>query len=133
MNITTETPAGIFENCLHIRYTNQTEDESNFKVNGVRNFFYAPNVGLVMMHFKAIADWEYTVKLTEYHVTPIENGDLCDRYFPLNIGNVWYYASYGADGNRFDKVDYENRFEVVAKRVNDTVTSIAHSGWICKK
>ncbi len=133
MNARVETPAGIFENCLHVRYTDQTEDEINFKRSGVRNMFYAPNVGLVQMHFKAIGDWEYTVKLKEYDVTPVENGDLCERYLPLTIGNVWYYDIYGADGKRFDKVDYENRFEVVAKRKDDAVTCIAHSGWICKK
>ena len=128
-----ETPAGTFDHCLHIRYTDKTEDAVNFKRNGVRDMFYAPHVGLVQMHFKAIGDWEYTAKLTEYDVKPIENGDLCDRYLPLSVGNVWYYDSYGADGTRFDKVDYENRFEVVTKRKNNTVTDIAHSGWICKK
>ncbi len=133
MNACAETPAGIFEDCLHIRYTDKTEDEINFKRSGVRDMFYAPNAGLVLMHFKAIGDWEYTIKLKEYDVTPVEDGDLCDRYLPLTIGNVWYYDTYGADGSRFDKVDYENRFEVVAKRKDNTVTSIAHSGWICKK
>ena len=133
MNARAETPAGTFENCLHVRYTDKTEDEINFKRSGVRDMFYAPDVGLVLMHFKAIGDWEYTVKLREYDVTPVEEGDLCERYLPLTIGNVWYYDIYGADGKRFDKVDYENRFEVVTKRKNDAVTFIAHSGWICKK
>lgn len=154
MHARTETPAGTFENCLHIRYTEKTEDPTNFKRNGVRDLFYAPNVGLVLMHFKAIGDFEYTVKLTEYAVTPVKNGDLCDRYFPLTVGNVWYYDLYGADGTRFDKEDYENRFEVVAKCRRDTlasswapipfpkietdgkhdaITCIAHSGWICRK
>ena len=132
MQTCVETPAGIFENCLHIRYTDQTEDKINFKINGIRNIFYAPNIGLVQMHFKAIDNWEYTLKLKEYHVHPI-NGDLCDRYLPLAIGNVWYYDSYGSDGTRFDKVDYENRLEVVAKSKNGSVTNIAHSGWICEK
>lgn len=128
-----ETPAGVFENCLHVRYTDKTEDEINFKRSGVRDMFYAPEVGLVQMHFKAIGDWEYTVKLKEYDVKSVEGGDLCDRYLPLTIGNVWYYDIYGADGKRFDKVDYENRFEIVAKRKDGAVTYIAHSGWICKK
>ncbi len=133
MNARAETPAGIFENCLHVRYTDQTEDEINFKRNGVCDLFYAPNVGLVLLHFKAIGDFEFTEKLTKYAVTPVTNGDLCDRYLPLTVGNVWYYDVYGPDGVRFDKVDYENRFEVVTKRIDDTVTSIAHSGWICIK
>ena len=86
----------------------------------------------------------------KYEVTPAENGDLCDYYFPLTVGNVWYYDPHRPDGTRFNKMDYENRFEVVTKRKNDAVlnrwlpmqhvvdknendivTSIAHSGWIC--
>lgn len=132
MQASVKTPAGIFENCLHIRYTDKTEDEVNFKINGVRNIFYAPNIGLVQMHFKAIDNWEYTLRLREYRVHPI-NGDLCDRYLPLVIGNIWHYDSYGSDGTRFDKADYENRLEVVAKSKNGTVTNIAHSAWICEK
>ena len=149
-----QTPSGIFENCLHIRYTEKTGDKIDLKHNGIRDLFYAPNVGLAQMKFKAISGFAYTVKLSEYHVTPIENGDLCDRFLPLTVGNVWYYDTYGADGKRFDKVEYENRFEVVAKctgntvasrwapiplpntmdkHKNDSITSIAHSGWICKK
>ena len=147
-----ETPAGIFEDCLHIRYTDQTEDEINFHRVGVRDLFYAPNVGLAEIRFKALSGWEYSVKLMKYEVTPVENGDLCDRYFPLTVGNVWYYDPHRPDGTRFDKTDYENRFEVVAKRKNDAVlnqwlpmrnaadknendivTSIAHSGWTCIK
>ena len=133
MHARAETPAGLFENCLHVRYTDQTRDEVNFKINGVRNIFYAPDVGIVQAHFKAIGDWEYTLKLTEYEVEPMKTGELCDRYLPLAVGNVWYYDSYGADGTRFDKVDYENRFEVVSKCKNGTATSIAHSAWICDK
>ncbi|MBQ8495946.1 MAG: sigma-70 family RNA polymerase sigma factor [Clostridia bacterium] len=152
MNERVETPADVFDDCLHIRYTDQTEDEINFNHVGVRDLFYAPNVGLVQVHFKALNDWEYSVKLMKYEVTPVENGDLCDRYLPLTVGNVWYYDPHRADGTRFNKTDYENRFEVVAERKNDAVmnrwlpmqniedkgendivTSIAHSGWICKK
>ena len=154
MHARAETPAGVFENCLHVRYKEKTADPTDFKRNGVRDLLYAPNVGLILMQFKAIGDWEYAVKLTEYDVTPVENGDLCDRYLPLTVGNVWYYDIYGADGTRFDKVDYENRFEVVAKCKSDTlasrwapipppnvavkdkneaITTIAHSGWICDK
>ena len=145
-----ETPAGVFEDCLHIRYMDQTEDEINYNRVGVRDLFYAPNVGLVQIHFKALSGWEYSVKLMKYEVTPAENGDLCDYYFPLTVGNVWYYDPHRPDGTRFNKMDYENRFEVVTKRKNDAVlnrwlpmqhvvdknendivTSIAHSGWIC--
>lgn len=152
MNERVKTPAGVFEDCLHIRYTDQTEDEINFNHVGVRDLFYAPNVGLVEVHFKALSGWAYSTKLMKYEVTPVENGDLCDRYFPLTVGNVWYYDPHRADGTRFNKTDYENRFEVVAKRKNDAsmnrwlpmqhiadkdekdiVASIAHSGWICKK
>ena len=152
MNESTETPAGIFDNCLHIRYTDQTEDEINFNRVGVRDIFYAPNVGLAEVHFKALSGWEFSIKLMKYEVTPVENGDLCERYFPLAVGNVWYYDPHRADDTRFDKTDYENRFEVVTKRRNDItmnrwlpmlnatdkndndiVTALAHSGWICKK
>ena len=152
MNESIETPAGIFDNCLHIRYTDQTEDEINFNRVGVRDIFYAPNVGLAEVHFKALSGWEFSIKLMKYEVTPVKNGDLCEHYFPLAVGNVWYYDPHRADGTRFDKKDYENRFEVVTKRKNDTtmnrwlpmlnaadkndndiVTAIAHSGWICKK
>lgn len=149
-----ESPAGIFDDCLHIRYTDQTEDEINFSYVGTRDIYYAPNVGLVQIHFKSLNDWAYSIKLTKYEVIPVKNGDLCDRYLPLTIGNVWYYDPYRVEGTRFDETDYENRFEVVANRKNDVdalrwlptpiakvaskcenaiITSIAHSGWICKK
>ncbi|MBQ3489706.1 MAG: sigma-70 family RNA polymerase sigma factor [Clostridia bacterium] len=154
MHTCVQTPAGTFEDCLHIRYTDGTDGSCNPKRNGVRDLFYAPNTGLVQMHFKAIGNLEYTVKLTEYSVIPVKNGDLCDLYLPLNIGNIWYYDTYGENGMRFDRVIYENRFEVAAKCKRETctsrwspismpgdmdeyensiITSIAHSGWICEK
>ncbi|MBE6665710.1 MAG: sigma-70 family RNA polymerase sigma factor [Ruminococcaceae bacterium] len=154
MDVCVQTPAGIFENCLHVRYTDKTDGLCNPKRNGVRDLFYAPNVGLILMHFKAFSNLEYTLKLTKYDVTPLPNSDFCDRYLPLSIGNLWYYDLYGADGTLFDAVDYENRFEVIAKgkndimtsqwspiplpnavkqNKNDIMTSIAHSGWICEK
>ena len=152
MHVRAEVPAGIFEDCLHIRYTEKTDRESLLEFCGVHDFFYAPNVGLVQMHFKAISGTEYTVKLKEYEVRPVENGDLCDRYFPLTVGNVWYYEPYGPAVKRFENEYYESRYEVVAKRRNDTltehwllspemktgkdddvVTMLAHSGWLIKK
>ena len=152
MHVRAEVPAGIFEDCLHIRYTEKTDRESLLEFCGVHDFFYAPNVGLVQMHFKAISGTEYTVKLKEYEVKPVENGDLCDRYFPLTVGNVWYYEPYGPAVKRFENEYYESRYEVVAKRRNDTltehwllspevktgkdddvVTMLAHSGWLIKK
>ena len=152
MHARAEVPAGIFEDCLHIRYTEKTDRESLLEFCGVHDFFYAPNVGLVQMHFKAISGTEYTVKLKEYEVRPVENGDRCDRYFPLTIGNVWYYEPYGPAVKRFENEYYESRYEVVAKRRNDTlaehwllspevktgkdddvVTMLAHSGWLIKK
>ena len=147
-----ETPAGIFEDCLHIRYTEKTESEKNFEFCGIHDFFYAPDVGLVQMHFKSISGTEYTVKLKEYKVTPADNGDNCDRYFPLTVGNVWYYEPYGPAVKRFENEYYESRYEVVEKRRNDTlaaywlmspdmktgkeddiVTMLSHSGWLIKK
>ena len=152
MHARAEVPAGIFEDCLHIRYTEKTDRESLLEFCGVHDFFYAPNVGLVQMHFKAIIGTEYTVKLKEYEVRPVENGDLCDRYFPLTVGNVWYYEPYGPAVKRFENEYYESRYEVVAKRRNDTlteywllspemktgkdddvVTMLSHSGWLIKK
>ena len=151
-HVRAEVPAGIFEDCLHIRYTDKTDRESLFEFCGVHDFFYAPNVGLVLMHFKAISGTEYTVKLKEYEVKPVENGDLCDRYFPLTVGNVWCYEPYGPAVKRFENEYYESRYEVVAKRRNDmlteywllspemktgkdddVVTMLAHSGWLIKK
>ena len=137
---------------MHIRYTDKTDRESLFEFCGVHDFFYAPNVGLIQMHFKAISGTEYTVKLKGYEVKPVENGDLCDRYFPLTVGNVWCYEPYGPAVKRFENEYYESRYEVVAKRRNDTlteywllspemktgkdddvVTMLAHSGWLIKK
>lgn len=151
-HVRAEVPAGIFEDCLHIRYTEKTDRESLLEFCGVHDFFYAPNVGLVQMHFKAISGTEYTVKLKEYEVKPVENGDLCDRYFPLTVGNVWCYEPYGPAVKRFENEYYESRYEVVAKRRNDmltehwllspevktgkdddVVTMLAHSGWLIKK
>ena len=152
INARAETPAGMFEDCLHIRYTERTEYKCNFDRCGIHDIFYAPKVGLVQMYFRSISGIEYTVKLTKYEVIPIENGDLCDRYLPLTVGNVWYYEPYGAAVERFQKEEYESRYEVVAKRKNDSVTnhwlptpkietkgeddiitSISHSGFLIKK
>ena len=128
-----ETPAGIFENCLHTRYTNETSENRNFRRNGVSDFWFAPNVGIVGYHFKAISDVEMTLKLLEYKVTPSEKEGKCALYLPLEIGNSWSYQTYGADGKPFEKVDYENTFEVISKLEKGDVTLIAHSGWICEK
>ncbi len=128
-----ETPAGIFENCLHTRYTNETSEKRNFRRNGVSDFWFAPNVGIVGYHFKAISDVEMTLKLSEYKVTPSEKEGKCALYLPLEIGNSWSYQAYGANGLPFKKVDYENTFEVISKLEKGDVTLIAHSGWICEK
>jgi len=128
-----ETPAGIFENCLHTRYTNETSEKRNFRRNGVSDFWFAPNVGIVGYHFKAISDVEMTLKLSEYKVTPSEKEGKCALYLPLEIGNSWSYQAYGANGKPFEKVDYENTFEVISRLEKGDVTLIAHSGWICKK
>lgn len=130
---TFETPVGVFENCLHTRYTNETSEKRNFRTNGVSDFWFAPNVGIVGYHFKAIADFEMTLKLLEYKVTPSEKEGKCGLYLPLEIGNSWSYQTYGANGKPFEKVDYENTFEVISKLEKGDVTLIAHSGWICEK
>lgn len=128
-----ETPAGIFKNCLHTRYTNETSEKRNFRRNGVSDFWFAPNVGIVGYHFKAISDVEMTLKLSEYKVTPSEQEGKCALYLPLEIGNSWSYQAWGANGKPFEKVDYENTFEVISRLEKGDVTLIAHSGWICKK
>ena len=152
MNAHIETPSGTFEDCLHIRYTEQTQYESNFDRCGLHDLFYAPNVGLVQMYFKSVSGTEYTVKLTKYKVIAVEDGDLCDLYLPLTVGNVWYYEPYGAPVERFHKEEYESRYEVIAKRKNDArtgcwlptptitagseddvITLISHSGFLIKK
>ena len=130
---TVETPCGVFENCLHTRYTNETSEKRNFRTNGVSDFWFAPSVGIVGYHFKAIADFEMTLKLSEYKVTPCEKEGKCELYLPLEIGNSWSYQTYGADGKPFEKVDYENTFEVISKLEKGDVTLIAHSGWVCEK
>ena len=97
------------------------------------DFWFAPNVGIVGYHFKAISDVEMTLKLLEYKVTPSEKEGKCALYLPLEIGNSWSYQTYGANGKPFEKVDYENTFEVISKLEKGDVTLIAHSGWICEK
>ena len=133
MDETFQTAARIFEHCLHTRYTNKTSDERNFSMSGVRDIWYAPNVGVVGYHFKSMKDFEKTLKLKEYSVKPAENAGKCGFYLPLEIGNKWSYEAYCADGKAFDKVDYENIFEVLAKKGEGDIAVIAHSGWICEK
>ena len=72
MNETYETPDGKFENCLHIRYTNQLSDNnnnfSNRITNGITDIWYAPNIGIAGYTFAPIEGKKTCLKLSEYHV-----------------------------------------------------------------
>ncbi len=73
------TPAGVFDNCLHIRKTN---DRATYDI------WYAPGVGMVRFDDSdgnPAAPSSYL--LTEYKV---EGGD---GYLPVAVGNRWSYAN----------------------------------------
>lgn len=131
-------PAGIFEHCLHTRYSSFVDEDDcqqNKKNKGTTDVWYAPGVGVVWITFVPIQGSRYiNMKLNSYKVEAEDSKGLIDRYLPLATGNKWSYLAYDADGRpASDMYEYENLFEVVGRRLYDNAVIIAHSGWGVKR
>jgi len=136
-----DTPAGRFEGCLHIRYTNhlsEGEDKlTNLRNNGVKDLWYAPHVGLVGISFRPVSGDGWSARLKEYAVTPSADQSLVGRFLPLIPENRWEYTIYDQAGEDLSrKFAIESVFTVtgslpLSEDRTETVTLIAHSGW-CK-
>lgn len=75
------TPAGVFENCLHIR---KTDSESTYDI------WYAENVGIVRFDDSITIGSVSTYLLSEYEHRGGEG------YLPLETGNRWRYTNSSA-------------------------------------
>ncbi|MBQ8401119.1 MAG: sigma-70 family RNA polymerase sigma factor [Clostridia bacterium] len=101
---TVTTPAGTFENCLHLVIDGEVDgvahDYSYYFYShtycGHKEYWFAPGVGVV----RFVCDWGGFVKtdcvLTEYH-TVAKDGE----YMPMYLGNRWQYDELGLTGEGY--------------------------------
>ena len=119
---TTETPAGVFENCRHIKYGMHSEKGGDWYFKGDFELWYAKGVGLVKLSrpLKTPNIWQ----LTEYRGTgegyfPFGDG-FFRRYEPETLGERLHASveyEFVADGDQMyifkdalgnqDRADYE--------------------------
>ncbi len=88
-----ETPAGVFENTLHIRLTcgdtDAPKDTDYFFRNtdcGEKDYWFAPGVGVVRFDCRWGKHLSSSCVLTDYRVTAREG-----EMMPIHIGNRWRY------------------------------------------
>ncbi len=91
---TISVPAGEFEDCLKTKIVTSEEPEDCEENRcGVREFIYAPGVGLVKSIFVRRDGAIGIAQLTSYTVS---NGN--EDYFPLALGNKWTYQWADKEG-----------------------------------
>jgi RNA polymerase sigma-70 factor (ECF subfamily) len=124
-----------YNNCIHIRETNILNDDENDTsggailnrlCNGVKDIWYAPDVGIVKYTFAAINGSKFSIELSEYTINnknPDET-DLKKKYFPVALGNKWRYKSFGDvcrghSGYHMpspDEWEYDNLYETLFEK-----------------
>lgn len=137
-NATVSTPAGTFENCLHIRTMEEVANcdaanESHKKLMeamSVCEYWYAENVGMVKKMYSYPNDPKLCptafIELQSYETAASEKAP--QRYFPLVRGNKWEYVF--CDGNHIpysNYVKYRDCYEVDV--VTDEFVYISNSGY----
>jgi len=92
---TVSVPADEFENCLKTKIVT-SEEPKDCEGNrcGEREFIYAPGVGLVKSTFVRRNGTVGIAQLKEYTLSDDNSKD----YFPLAIGNKWFYEWADKDG-----------------------------------
>lgn len=133
-----EAPAGLFEHCLHTRYTNFVVPEDEHGINkcysGISDIWYAPGVGVAGYLFTPVSGGRKYLKLKTYAVESAAGAKPPELYLPLAIGNKWSYEAFDEnDAPLSEKYEYENLFEVVCMRNKDNAAVIAHSAWGCPR
>ena len=136
---TVSVPAGVFENCLYIRATEEVAnyDASNeahkdlHKDLSVREYWYAENVGMIKKMYSYPNDPESCpttfIELQNYEAIASEKEP--QKYYPLVQGNKWEYVFYNKDGVPYsDFVKYMDCYEVDV--VTDEFVYIANSGYL---
>lgn len=84
---TISVPAGKFTNCLKVQMVTSEEPEDCDETQcGVREFIYAPGIGLVKSTFTRRNGITDIVQLTDFTVHSKD-----DDYFPLDTGNKWVH------------------------------------------
>lgn len=119
-------PAGKFTDCIHVTRTDILSDpdddtsrsaELNKKFNsGIKNIWFAPNVGIVRIICEPTLGEKYSLELSEYKINNTNNTnetELIKKYLPIVLGNMWKYEAF--DESHMPAADictYENVFEV---------------------
>lgn len=97
---TINTPAGTFENCLHVRRRRQ-DSKRQFDT------WFAEGVGLVRAVETSATGKEKTARVLEEYSLRGGQG-----FFPLALGNRWRYLSEGASEDFFARIEYETALEI---------------------
>lgn len=84
--------SGTFHNCMKIKINTKVDgidiDEKDWRYRscGLREFWFAPGVGIVKAVFYFLDDLVAVMELDSYKVNDAKN-----EYLPLNLGNMWSY------------------------------------------
>jgi hypothetical protein len=126
-----------YENCLHITYRRDRENNSGdrfFDRYRLDSVWYAPNVGIVKMNHAEpmyntpTDEGKSTYYLADYNVVGEGIGN---QYMPLAQGNYWNYRAAGDNTADETVCDYINRFTVEYTKENEA--SLSHIAWLCEK
>jgi len=124
-----------YNNCIHIRQTDILNDDENDTsggailnklCNGVKDTWYAPDIGIVKYTFAAINGSKFSIELSEYTINNKNTGEtnLRKKYFPVALGNKWKYKSFGDvcrghagyhEPSR-DEWEYDNLYETLLEK-----------------
>ena len=76
----------------------------NYKIASVSILFFILNIGL------------FNACNTTEPINKIKLGSSENIYFPLNIGNKWYYNSYHINDPNFDSTKFDRTWEVISSK-----------------
>ena len=106
--------SGVYENCRHIHLTVKGYNGGMNYCNGIKDYWFAPDVGIVKFLTTYNNDTLKTIwELTDYRGTgcgyfPVEDG-LFRKYEPTDIGNGWHAAvEYTFDSDENGTVIFRN-------------------------
>jgi len=127
-----------YNDCIHMRDTDVLNDDENDKsrgaelnklLNGIKDIWYAPNVGIVKYTFAAINGSKFSIELSEYTINNKNTGEtnIKNKYFPVALGNKWRYKSFGdicrgllgEHAPSPDEYEYDNLYETLFEENGD--------------
>ena len=111
---TVQTAAGEFKGCRHIRVEERSRTDWQSYINGVRHYWFAPEIGIVRYSRSYKDDTlEAVWELTEYKgrgegYFPVKDG-LFRRYVPCNLMDGWHsWVEYTFDEDESGFVIFKN-------------------------